>query len=153
MVWALLVHSCEFACQQRVWKTFPGPGYLRYEDRIVWRYHFLVNLYIFLTISSCYGSILFTLGLIGTYGVLSTLGSWLWVCLSGGGVKYFSWSWLFLLRRWGRLNMAFTGNFVYIANYFILLWFNPFHLKVVREGWWFEHPCVIVASLLVRRGS
>ena len=23
-----LCHSCRFACQQRVLKTFPGPGYL-----------------------------------------------------------------------------------------------------------------------------
>ena len=26
-----LCHSCGFACQQRVLKTFPGPGYLRFE--------------------------------------------------------------------------------------------------------------------------
>ena len=30
-----LRHSCEFACQQRVLKTFPGPGYLRSEDGVV----------------------------------------------------------------------------------------------------------------------
>ena len=30
-----LCHSCEFACQQRVLKTFPGPGYLRSEDGVV----------------------------------------------------------------------------------------------------------------------
>ena len=27
-----LCHSWEFACQQRVLKTFPGPGYLHSED-------------------------------------------------------------------------------------------------------------------------
>ena len=27
-----LCHSCGFACQQRVLKTFPGPGSLRFED-------------------------------------------------------------------------------------------------------------------------
>ena len=27
--------SCGFACQQRVLKTFPGPGYLRSEDGVV----------------------------------------------------------------------------------------------------------------------
>ena len=37
-------HSCGFACQQRVLKTFPHPGYLRSEDGIVWLWHFLVNL-------------------------------------------------------------------------------------------------------------
>ena len=30
-----LCHSCEFACQQRVLKTFPGPGYLHSEDGVV----------------------------------------------------------------------------------------------------------------------
>ena len=30
-----LCHSCGFACQQRVLKTFPGPGYLRSEDGVV----------------------------------------------------------------------------------------------------------------------
>ena len=30
-----LCHSCEFDCHQRVLKTFPGPGYLRSEDRVV----------------------------------------------------------------------------------------------------------------------
>ena len=35
--------------------------------------------------------------------------------------------------------MAFTGKFVYIDHYFILLWLNHFDLNVDREGWWFEH--------------
>ena len=30
-----LCHSCGFACQQRVLKTFPGPGYLRSKDGVV----------------------------------------------------------------------------------------------------------------------
>ena len=30
-----LCHSCLFACQQRVLKTFPGPGYLLSEDGVV----------------------------------------------------------------------------------------------------------------------
>ena len=30
-----LCHSYGFACQQRVLKTFPGPGYLRSEDGVV----------------------------------------------------------------------------------------------------------------------
>ena len=46
LIWALLCHSCGFACQQRVLKTFPGPGYLRSEDRVVWLWHSLANLYI-----------------------------------------------------------------------------------------------------------
>ena len=68
-----LCHSYGFPSQQRVLKTFPGPGYLRSEDGVVWLWHLLVNLYIWLTISSCNGSIPLTLGLIGRDGGLSTL--------------------------------------------------------------------------------
>ena len=65
--------------------------------------------------------------------------SWLQVCLSVEGAKNVSWPWLSPLRGWGILTMAFTGKFVYMANHFILLWLNPFDLRVDREGWWFEH--------------
>ena len=68
-----LCHSCRFACQQRVLNMFPGPGYFHSEDGVVWLWHPLVNLYIWLTISSCYGSIPLALGLIGRDGGLSTL--------------------------------------------------------------------------------
>ena len=30
-----LCHSCGFPCQQRVLKTFPGPGYLREQGGVV----------------------------------------------------------------------------------------------------------------------
>ena len=30
-----LCHSYGFACQQRLLKTFPDPGYLRSEDEVV----------------------------------------------------------------------------------------------------------------------
>ena len=69
-----LGHGCGFACQKRVIKTFHGTGYLHSEDGIVCLWHLLVNLYIWLTISSCYGSIPLTLGLIGSDGGLRTLG-------------------------------------------------------------------------------
>ena len=39
-----LCHSCRFACKQRMLKTFPGPGYIRSEDGLVWLWHLLVNL-------------------------------------------------------------------------------------------------------------
>ena len=65
--------SCGFACQQKLLKMFPGPGYLRSEDGIVWRWHPLVNLYIWLAIWSCCDSIPFALWLIGRDGGLSTL--------------------------------------------------------------------------------
>ena len=57
----------------RVLETFPGPGYLCSEDGVVWLWHLLVNLYIWLTISSCYDSIPLILGLIGRDGGLSIL--------------------------------------------------------------------------------
>ena len=44
---------------------FPGPGYLDSEDGVVLLWHSLVNLYILLTISSCYSSISLALALIG----------------------------------------------------------------------------------------
>ena len=40
----------------RVLKMFPGPGYLHSKYGVIWLCHLLVNLYIWLTISSCYGS-------------------------------------------------------------------------------------------------
>ena len=30
-----LRHSCVFDCQQRVSKTFPGPGYIHSKDEVV----------------------------------------------------------------------------------------------------------------------
>ena len=55
------------------------------------------------------------------------------------GAKNVSWPWLSLLRGWGRLTMAFTDKFVYIAHHFILLWLSPFDISVYGEAWWFEH--------------
>ena len=43
-------HSFWLAFQERVLKTFPGPGYLCSEDGIVWLWHSLVNLYKFVYI-------------------------------------------------------------------------------------------------------
>ena len=49
-IYSTLYHSCGFACQQRVLKMFPGPGYLHSEDGVVCQWHSLVNLYIFVYI-------------------------------------------------------------------------------------------------------
>ena len=68
-----LCHSCWFSCQERVLKMFPGPGYLCSEDGVVQLWHLLVNLYLWVTISSCYYSIPFTLAFIEKDGGLSTL--------------------------------------------------------------------------------
>ena len=45
-----LCHSCRFACQQRVLKTFPGPGYLRCEDGVVWLWHLRIYLCVYVYI-------------------------------------------------------------------------------------------------------
>ena len=45
-----LCHSCGFACRQRVLRTFPGTGYLRSEDGVVWLWHSLINLCIYIYI-------------------------------------------------------------------------------------------------------
>ena len=134
-VYHSIYHSHGFACQQRVLKTFPGPGYLHFEDGVVWLRHWLVNLYIWLTISSCYNSIPLALGLLGRDSILSTLVSKLRVCLSTEGAKNISWLWLSPLRGWSSLIMALTGKFVYMAHNFILLRLDPFGLRVDREGW------------------
>ena len=60
-----LCHSYEFACQKRVLKTFPGSGYFHCQYGVVWLWHLLINLYLWLSISPCYISIHLTLELIG----------------------------------------------------------------------------------------
>ena len=50
-------HSCWFFCPKRVLRTLSGAGYLTSEDGLVWLWNLLVNLYIWLTISSSSGSI------------------------------------------------------------------------------------------------
>ena len=76
-----LCHSCEFACHQRVLKTFPGPGYLHSEDGVFWQWHPLEYLYVWLTISSCYGSMPLDLELIVRDGGLRNLcHSWVFAC-------------------------------------------------------------------------
>ena len=91
-------------------------------------------LHIWRTISSCYGSIHMTLGLIGRDGGLSTLVSWLRVCLSAEGAKNVSWPWLFPLQGWGSVIMALNGKFVYIYIYiYILLVRVSFQLSKERS--------------------
>ena len=68
-----LCHSCGFSCQQRVLETFSGLGFLQADDGVVWLWHPLVNLYVWLTISCFYGSISLALALIGRDGGLGTL--------------------------------------------------------------------------------
>ena len=68
-----LCHSCGFAWLQKLLKMFSGPGYLYFEDGVVWQWHPLEYLYVWLNISSCYGSIPLALRLIRRDGGLSTL--------------------------------------------------------------------------------
>ena len=54
VVSVLLRHSCGFACQQRVLKMFPGPGYLYSEDGVDWlSIHLSIYLSIYLSICLC----------------------------------------------------------------------------------------------------
>ena len=68
-----LCHTCEFACQQRVLKTFSCSGCFCCEDWVVWLWHLLISFYIWLTISSCYCSTLFALRLTRRDSGLSSL--------------------------------------------------------------------------------
>ena len=61
------------------------------------------------------------------------------VGVSAEVAKNVSWPSLFPVRGWGSLTMTSTGKFVFMAHHFILLWLNPFGLRVDREGLWFEH--------------
>ena len=49
--------------------------------------------------------------------------------------------------------MAFTGKFLYMAHHFILLWLNPFDLRVDREEWWFEHSMSWLRVCLSAKGA
>ena len=49
--------------------------------------------------------------------------------------------------------MAFTGKFLYMAHHFILLWLNPFDLRVDREEWWFEHSMSWLLVCLSAKGA
>ena len=63
--------SGKFACQHGVLETFTGTGSLCSEDRLVWLWHLLLNLFIWLPISCCYGSIRLELRSIGSDYALS----------------------------------------------------------------------------------
>ena len=77
-----LCHSCGFPCQQRVLKTFPGPGYLHSEDGVVWLCHLFVNLY---------------MKYIYMYFSFPTFCCHLPACQSIRDVLY---QWFFLYRKW-----------------------------------------------------
>ena len=42
-----LCHNCGFVYQHRLLETFPGPGYLCFEDGIIWLWHLVVNFYVY----------------------------------------------------------------------------------------------------------
>ena len=121
-----LCRSSGLTCNGRVRKTFPCPGYIHLKDGAVRLWHPLVNLYIWLTISSCYGSIPLALVLIVRAGGWSTL------C-------HVSWNWLSPLHGWAILFITSIGKFVYMADHFLLLRLNPFGVWVDSERWCFEH--------------
>ena len=132
-------YGCGFSCQQRVLKTFPVPGYLGSNDRVVSLWYSVVNTYIWLSILSSYGSIPLVLSSIGRYGSLSTLCYGCKFTCQQWVLKIVSWPGLSPFQGWGGLAMTFTGKFAYITHHFILLCLNPFGLRFHREGRWLEH--------------
>ena len=148
-----LCHSCRFACQQRVLKTFSGPGYLHSDKGVVWLWHPLGNLYIRVTISSCYGSIFLALGLITTDGGLRTLcHSCRFPCqqrvlktFSGSGYLHSEDGVVWLWHRLVNLHILLTIFSCYGSI--------PLALRVDREGWWFEHPMSFLMICLSTKGA
>ena len=69
-----LCHTCGFVCPQSALKTFHSHGYIHSKDGVVWPWQSLVNMYIWLTILSCYSSVTLALGLIWRDVILSALG-------------------------------------------------------------------------------
>ena len=138
-----LCDSCGFPGQQRMLKTFSGSSYLPSENGIIWLCHWLVNLYIWLIILSCYGSIPLALGLIQSDGGFITICRSCEFVSQNVVLKNFLalvilTPWLSPRRAWGSLNMTFTGKFVHMAQHFILLRLNQFELRADREGGWFD---------------
>ena len=78
-------------------------------------YDLFVNLYIRLPISSCYGSIPLTLGVIGGDGGLSTLCHSCGFACQQRVLKTFPDLGYLPLLGWGSLTMTFTGKFEYIV--------------------------------------
>ena len=95
-------------------KTFSWTGQLSAKDGIEWPQQLVINLYIWLTISSCYSSILFTLGLIKRKDGLSTVCHSCRFSCQQSVLKRFP-LWLYHLHGWDSLSMIFTGKFLYIA--------------------------------------
>ena len=60
------------------------------------------------------------------------------VYFSTDHAKNVSWFWVSPLREWSGLTMASTEIVVCAAHHFVLLWLNPFGLRVDSEGYWFE---------------
>ena len=133
-----LCNSCGFDYQRRVLKTFPGPGYARSEDGVVWLWHLLVNLYIW-----AHHFILLWLNPLDLrvdrewwWFEHSVSQLWVWLSAEGAENIFFFFSILYFtsiqisfiqilykspLRGWDIMTMAFTIKFVNIVHHFILL--------------------------------
>ena len=64
-----------------------------------------------------------------------------------------SWASLFPVRGWGSPTMTSIGKFVCMAHHFILLWLNPFGLRVDNEGLWLEHEMLSLRVGWSREGA
>ena len=126
-----ICHSCGFSCQQKVLETFSGLGFLQADNGVVWLWHPLVNLYVWLTISSCYGSISLAWVFIGRDGGLSTLRHSCGFACHQKVLKTFPGS--------GYLHSEDEVVSLWHPLVNLYVWLNPFGLRLDSEGWWFEH--------------
>ena len=53
--------------------------------------------------------------------------------MPAGGVKSVSWPWLSPFQRWGSLTRAYTGKFVDMAHYFLLLQSIPLPFGLIED--------------------
>ena len=134
-----LCHSCGFACQQRVLKTFAGPDYLLSKDGVVWLWHSFVSLHILLTIWSCYSSIPLALGLIGSDGGLNPLCHTCgFVCLQRVLKTFPSHGYLHSKDEVVWLWQSLVNMYIWLTI-FILLLLSHFGSRVDLKGRWFGH--------------
>ena len=105
--------------------TFPGPGYLCFEDGVFWlaftgKFVYIAHPFILLRLNP------FDLS------------------VAVEASKNVSWPWLSLLRGWGSLTMAFPGKYVHIYIYiYIYIAFVKDHTFLLFSHkqlfWWLRH--------------
>ena len=96
----------------------------------------------------------------GSLTMVDTEGGWfehamsqLQVCLSVENAKNVFQPLLSPPRGWVSVTMTFTGKVLYMAHHFILLRFNTFDLRIVRERLWFKHSMTQLRVCLSAEGA